>query len=98
MMTKAEILDKLRANKSDIQKKYPVASIALFGSFAREEQTSESDIDILIDLNGPMGWDIVDVQESFEAIFPEKKIDMVTWGGLKNSRYRPYIEKDLIYV
>jgi uncharacterized protein len=97
-MTKAEILDKLRANKADIQKKYPVASIALFGSFARGDESPESDIDILIDLNGPMGWDIVDVQESFEAIFPEKKIDMVTWGGLKNSRYRPYIEKDLIYV
>jgi uncharacterized protein len=97
-MTKSEILDKLKANKAAIQKKYPVASIALFGSFARGDQTPESDIDILIDLNKPMGWDLVDVLESFEAIFPERKIDMITWGGLKNSRYKPYIEKDLIYV
>ncbi len=97
-MTKDEILTKLRANKEYIQKKYPVASIALFGSYAREEQTTESDIVILVDLKEPMGWYLVDVLESLEAIFPERKIDMVTWGALKNSRYRPYIEKDLIYV
>ncbi len=97
-MTKDEILTKLRANKAEIQKKYPVASIALFGSYARGEQTTESDIDILVDLKEPMGWDLVDVLETLEESFPERKIDMVTWGALKNSRYRPYIEKDLIYV
>jgi predicted nucleotidyltransferase len=72
--------------------------MALFGSYARGSETDKSDVDILVDLNTPMGYDIIDVLEFFEQIIPEKKIDMVTLNGVKNSRYKPYIEEDLIYV
>jgi uncharacterized protein len=97
MMTKAEILDKLRANKSDIQKKYPIASIALFGSYAREEQTPESDVDLLVEFNGPMGWEIVDLVEDLEKLLNIKKIDLVSKKYVK-SHYMPYIEQSLINV
>lgn len=96
-MTKAEILDKLRANKADIQKKYPVASLALFGSFARNEQTPESDIDIMVELDKPVGIEFVDLLIDLESILAGAKIDLVSKKGIK-PRYWSYIKDDLIYV
>jgi predicted nucleotidyltransferase len=97
-LSKEEILKRLTQHKSELQNKYPIASLALFGSYARGDENEISDIDIMIDLKEPMGWELVDVLEYFEKIFPEKKVDMVTKGGVKNSRYNPFIEEDLIYV
>ena len=96
-MTKDEILTKLRANKEYIQKKYPVASIALFGSYARGEQTTESDIDILVELSEPVGIEFVDLLIELEDILKGSKIDLVSKKGIK-TWYWPYIKDDLIYV
>jgi len=50
MKNKKEILDFLLSNKELIQKQYHVTSIGLFGSFARNEQTMNSDVDLLIEM------------------------------------------------
>jgi uncharacterized protein len=96
-MTKDEILITLRAHKAEIQKKFPVASLALFGSFARGDETAESDVDILVDFNGPIGIEIVDLVEELEKILNVKKVDLVSRRALK-PHYRPYIEQDAINV
>jgi uncharacterized protein len=96
-MTRDEILSKLRANKADIQKKYPVASLALFGSFARDEQTPESDVDIMVELDKPVGIEFVDLLIDLESILTGTKVDLVSKKGIK-PRYWSYIKDDLIYV
>jgi uncharacterized protein len=96
-MTKVEILEKLRAGKADIQKKYPVSSLALFGSYARDEQTPESDVDLLVEFNGPIGWEIVDLVEDLEKLLDVKKIDLVTKKYVK-PHYLPYIQENLVHV
>ncbi len=96
-MTKEEILSKLRANKATIQKKYPVASLALFGSFARGEQSAESDIDIMVELDKPVGIEFVDLLIDLEGIFSGAKVDLVSRKGIK-PHYWSYIKDDLIYV
>ena len=45
----------LRQHKPDLQKKYPVSKLGVFGSYARGEATENSDIDIAVEINGPMG-------------------------------------------
>jgi uncharacterized protein len=45
-----QILDYINSNKNRLQTEYHVRKIALIGSFAREEQTPESDVDLLLDL------------------------------------------------
>lgn len=50
-MTKEQILDYLRNNKTDLMEKYGVIKIGLFGSYAREEQKENSDIDLIIELD-----------------------------------------------
>ncbi len=48
MQTGESILGFLRTNKAYIQEHFGIEKIGLFGSYARNEQTAKSDIDILI--------------------------------------------------
>lgn len=96
-LTKEEILKRLREHKAELQKKFPIASLALFGSYAREDHTDDSDVDLLVEFNGPIGWEMVDLVEEFERMFQGKKVDLISKKFLK-PRYRDYIEKDLINV
>lgn len=96
MLTKAEVIQKLSEHKEELQTKYPLKSIALFGSYARNEQTQESDIDVLVEFSEPVGMEFVDLLLELEKIF-NQKVDLVSKRALK-SHYLPYIEDDLIYV
>ena len=48
MITRSEILQFLRLNKDLFKEKYNVVKIGIFGSYSREEQTDNSDIDIIV--------------------------------------------------
>ena len=48
MTTKDQILTKLKANKPEFSK-FGISDIGLFGSYLRNQQTADSDIDLLID-------------------------------------------------
>ena len=96
-LTKEIILDRLREHKAELFKKFPIASLALFGSYARGDETTESDVDILVEYNGPIGWEVVDIVEELEGLLQVKKVDLVSKRAVK-PHYIPYIEKDLIYV
>lgn len=78
-------------------KKYPLASLDLFGSYARNEQTSESDVDLLVEFNGPIGIEIVDLTEDLEKLLGVRKVDLISKKYLK-PHYKVYIENDLIHV
>jgi len=47
-LDREEILRRLREHKNELQQKFPIARLALFGSYARGEQNENSDIDILV--------------------------------------------------
>jgi uncharacterized protein len=96
-LTKVEILSRLRSAKESLRKKYPLESIALFGSYARGEETKGSDIDLLVEFNGPIGLEIVDLVEDLEKTLAGTKVELVSKRAIKE-RYKPYILKDLIYV
>jgi predicted nucleotidyltransferase len=49
-MNKKEILTFLQANKQLLKERFNIHSIALAGSFARNEATAKSDIDIIVDM------------------------------------------------
>ena len=50
---------KLREHKPELQRKYPVARLGVFGSYARGEATEKSDIDIAVEIIGLMGLSFV---------------------------------------
>ena len=55
MRSNKSILKLLQAHKSELVSQYHLSEIGIFGSYSRGEQTQKSDIDILIDLEKPMG-------------------------------------------
>ena len=58
-----EIKKILRDHKEELKRKFGVKEIGIFGSYVRNEQTEVSDIDILVDFEKPIGWEIVDLKE-----------------------------------
>lgn len=82
MITKAEILSKLTELKPILYKDYAVKEIGLFGSYADNTNTEESDIDILIELEKPIGWKFFTLELFLENVF-KKKIDLMTKNALK---------------
>jgi uncharacterized protein len=97
MYTTEAIVNLLRSKKENLEKKYPLSELALFGSYARGDQNEESDIDILVDFNSPIdGYEYIRLAHELEDLF-NQKIDMVSRQGIK-SGYLPYVEKNLIHV
>ena len=90
------ILQKLRRSKPALQQKYPISAIGLFGSYARGEATENSDIDIAVELNGPMGLSFVAMADEIENLFGVKT-DVVPKRSIKPD-YLANVEKDIIYV
>lgn len=82
MITKKEILTKLTELKPILYKEYSVKEIGLFGSYSDDSFTEESDIDILVELERPIGWKFFTLELYLENIF-QKKIDLVTKNALK---------------
>lgn len=96
MYTLDFILLTLREHKPALQKKYPISNIGVFGSYARGEATESSDIDIAVDINGPMGLSFIAMADELEEIFGIK-VDLVPKRSIKPT-YLTSVEKDIIYV
>ena len=95
MQTKDSIINFLKQNKQIIQEKYDVNNIGLFGSFARDEATKDSDIDILVDMKSSFD-NFFELKYFLEDAF-KTKVDL---GKEKNLRLlvKEQIKKELIYV
>ena len=96
MYTLETIMEKLRAHKPELQRKYPISQLGVFGSYARGEATENSDLDVAVELNGPMGLNFVAMANEIDALFGVK-VDVVPKRSIKPV-YLPLIEKDILYV
>ena len=90
------MLGRLREMKGGLFGKYPIARLCLFGSFAREEQTADSDVDLMVEFNGRMGSKFFDLADELEARLGIK-VDLVSSRGLKPG-YLQAIKPELIEV
>jgi predicted nucleotidyltransferase len=86
----------LGEHKSRLFKTYPIKSLGIFGSYARKEQSSVSDVDIIVEFDGSIGVRFIDLAEELESIVG-KKVDLVSKKGIKEG-YFNYVSKDIIYV
>ncbi|MDM8564140.1 nucleotidyltransferase family protein [Candidatus Halobeggiatoa sp. HSG11] len=90
----AEIITTLRKHKTQLQNRYGILQLAVFGSCARGEQRPDSDIDILVQLGDePLGLRYFSLVRDIDALFTVKT-DVVSQGALK-PRYLAAIQKDL---
>jgi uncharacterized protein len=96
MYTLEQILGILRQHKPELQRKYPVSKLGVFGSYARGEATEKSDIDIAVEITGTMGLDFVTMADEIEDLFGIKT-DVVPIRAIK-PKYLVYVQKDIVYA
>jgi len=94
-----QVIDYIHSNRGRLQSEYHVRRIALIGSFAREEQRPESDVDLLLDLE-PDTPDIHQIKlrlrTELEAAFG-RPVELASERYLK-PYYRDDILREAIYV
>ncbi len=96
-MSRVEVLALLRQHKPVLAERFGVGALALFGSTARDEARTDSDIDILVTLPQAHGWSgYGEVLRYLEGLFG-RPIDLVVETEVRGE-LRPYIEADAVYV
>lgn len=82
MRSKMEIEKILSDLKPYLTTEYSVERIGYFGSFLRNEQKEDSDIDILVSFEKPLGWEFFDLRDFLESKL-QLKVDLVSEKALK---------------
>lgn len=96
VINKDDLTSRLKELKPYLAENYGVASIGFFGSFAGGNPQKDSDIDILVDFNRPIGFKFFSLEEYLESVFG-RKVDLVTKSALK-SQFKDQILKQVIYI
>ncbi len=96
-LSKKEIVKLLGENKSIFEKQFGVKKIGLFGSYARNENNPESDIDLFVDLERHTLHDSAGLLIYLENIFG-RKVELVIKHKNIKQRFLHNIEKDIYYV
>ena len=90
------ITDTIQKLKPELVQKFSVSSIGLFGSVIRDDFSSNSDIDIIVDFSKPIGIEFVDLADFLESRI-NRKVDLVSRKGIKQKYFRQ-IEHQIVYV
>ena len=98
MTTKTDILHVMQANKGMLAA-FGVDQVGLFGSYVREEQSPNSDIDILVHFKPEQETfdNLMFTYDLFENLFKGFKVEVVTTTGL-SPYIGPQILKEVQYV
>ena len=98
MKTRVELENTLASQWQTLHDAYRVRRIGIFGSRARGDAILVSDVDILVELEGPVGWEIVDLHHYLEDLLGVR-VDLITQGAVKRKPLLwESIQEDLIYV
>ena len=93
-MDKDTVLNIIAANSAELNR-FGVSSLSIFGSVARSDGRPDSDVDILVEFNRPIGvFEFLDLKEFLESILGQK-VDLATPDSLKQ-QLRDQILKEAI--
>ena len=95
-MTKDEILQTLRKQKNYIEKTYEVEKIGLFGSYAKNTQNEDSDVDIYVEFRHKSFDNLAGLWNYLEHLY-HKKVDLVYKNKNNRSVMLDRIQKEVIY-
>lgn len=96
-MNRDDVLNILRKYKKTNQEKYGLISLGVFGSFARNEQTISSDVDIVLQTKTPNLFNIVHIKDDLQKEL-HLSVDIVRLRKRMNPSLRQSIEDEAVYV
>lgn len=91
MSNKEQIKKVIKEKLPFLKKKYHVKRLGVFGSFARDDQTPGSDIDIIVEFESSIGFFDFIRLENFLSEILGKQVDLITEKALK-----PVIKEDVL--
>jgi predicted nucleotidyltransferase len=91
-----EIKNILSENKEQLREKFPIKSLGIFGSLTRDDFTKDSDIDILVEFEKPVGLEFIDLADELERLL-NRKVDLVSKKAVK-PKMLEFISRELVYV
>jgi len=97
MLDRQLIIEKLKYLKPILKRQYGLSEIALFGSYARDTQTPESDIDLMVSYDDANYKNFLHTIDALEATFPGIPVQAIIRGAIK-PHYFDSIKGDLIYA
>ena len=92
----ATIKQIIKELKPELEKKFHVSSIGIFGSVVRNDFSENSDVDVIVDFSQPIGIEFIDLANLLEEKFHEQ-VDLVSKKGIK-PQYFSSIENEIVYV
>ena len=96
-MKRSDVLSILHEKRGELSEKYGVKSLALFGSVARDEARPDSDVDLLVEFDRPVGlFDFIGLQQFLETLLG-CKVDLGTLRSLK-PRLKDSVLQEAIHV
>lgn len=100
MLTKKEIITILKKELPYLRDIFGVKRIGLFGSSAKGIQREDSDVDLVVEFEKPIGLKFIELSEHIENILG-RKVDILTPAGIKSIRIKKVaedIKKSIVYV
>lgn len=96
-MKRELVFQTIRQHNAELEEKFGVKSLLLFGSMARNESSRTSDVDLLVEFNRPVGYfGLFALQDHLEELL-SCKVDLGTIDSLK-PYIRERVEGELVHV
>ena len=97
MIRSDDIPTTVREHAAELRERFGVKSLSLFGSAVRAEMGEASDVDVLVEFEGPATFDrFMDLKFYLEELLG-RSVDLVTPKALK-PRMRPAVEQEAVRV
>lgn len=95
-MLREEALEILRDNKRELEEKYGLKKVGIFGSVAKNAATPDSDIDIVIEMDPDM-LRRAELKQELENLLGQK-VDLIRYWRRMNQYLKQHIDKEALYV
>ena len=94
--TTENVVQKISEMRRELNKRFTVKRIGVFGSFARGDEGPESDVDIIVELGEPTFDHYMDLKFRLEEVLG-RPVDLVMADTVK-PRLKPIIEQEVVYA
>ena len=97
MRDTSEILEQLRGLRHELREQYHVGNIGIFGSYSRKDQTEQSDLDLVVEFDQPIGMMAFVHLKDLLSDRLDIRVDLVTPDGL-HPLIRDRVMHEVVYV
>ena len=97
MLVLQDCIEKLSAFKQTFGRQFGITKLGIFGSVARQENTENSDIDIVVEVEKPTLSLMYELRENLKALF-NCNVDLVRFRSTLRPLFKSNILNDVVYV